>query len=107
VKGGQKSVNISPGQYCTLSNSMAKWSKPGADGKKKNNFLQGCPKYTGRAVVRKLFSLQPFSATLTEIFPCFFLSCKANTRVKLAKTGHGQHSSKLVVICDVLCTVCV
>jgi len=29
--------------------------------------------------------------TLTENFPCFFLSCKANTRVKLAKTGHGPH----------------
>jgi hypothetical protein len=38
---------------------------------------------------------------LTEVFPCFFLSCKANARVKLAKTGHGQHSSTLVVICVV------
>ena len=35
-------------------------------------------------------------------FPCFFLSCKANARVKLAKTGHGPHSSQLVVICVVL-----
>jgi len=26
-------------------------------------------------------------ATLTEIFPCFFLSCKANAKVELAKTG--------------------
>jgi hypothetical protein len=39
--------------------------------------------------------------TLTEVFPCFFLSCKANDRVKLAKTGHGPHSSTLVVICVV------
>ena len=39
------------------------------------------------------------SATLTEIFPCFFLSCMANAGVKLAKMGHGPHSSKLVVIC--------
>jgi len=39
--------------------------------------------------------------TLTEGFPCFFLSCKANARVKLAKTGHGPHSSTLVVICVV------
>jgi len=39
--------------------------------------------------------------TLTEVFPCFFLSCKANTRVKLAKTGHGPHYSTLVVICAV------
>jgi len=40
--------------------------------------------------------------TLTEFFPCFFLSSKANARVKLAKTAHGPHSSTLVVICVVL-----
>jgi len=39
--------------------------------------------------------------TLTEVLPCFFLSCKANARVKLAKTGHGPHSSTLFVICVV------
>jgi len=38
---------------------------------------------------------------LTEVFPCFFLSCKANAGVKFAKTGHGPHSSTLVVICVV------
>jgi len=32
-------------------------------------------------------------ATLTVVFPCFFLSCKANSRVYLAKTGHGPHCS--------------
>ena len=42
------------------------------------------------------------STTLTEDFPCFFLSCKANAGAKLAKMGHGSHSSKLVVICFVL-----
>jgi hypothetical protein len=31
--------------------------------------------------------------TLTEVFLWFFLSCKANSRVKPAKTGHGPHSS--------------
>ena len=31
--------------------------------------------------------------TMTEVFPCFFLSCKANARVKPAKTRHGPHSS--------------
>jgi hypothetical protein len=35
--------------------------------------------------------------TLTEVFPCFFLSCKANARVKLAKTGH----MKVVRLSDV------
>ena len=39
---------------------------------------------------------------LTEVFPCFFLSCKANAGVKLAKMGHGPHSSKLIVNCVVL-----
>ena len=42
------------------------------------------------------------AATLTEIFPCFFLGCKANARVILAKTGHGPHSSKIVVCIVVL-----
>jgi hypothetical protein len=32
-------------------------------------------------------------ATLTEVFPCFFLSCKANSKVYLAKMSHGPHSS--------------
>ena len=32
-------------------------------------------------------------ATLTEVFPCFFLSCKANARVYIAKTGHDSNSS--------------
>jgi len=35
------------------------------------------------------------AATLTVVFPCFFLSCKANARVNLAKMGHGPHSHKL------------
>jgi len=35
-------------------------------------------------------------ATLTEVFPCFFRSCKANARVKPAKAGHGPHSSEFL-----------
>ena len=42
------------------------------------------------------------AANLTEVFPCFFLGCKANARVILAKTGHGPHSSKIVVLFYVL-----
>ena len=42
------------------------------------------------------------AATLTEVFPCFFLGCKANARVILAKTWHGPHSSKIVVLFYVL-----
>ena len=49
--------------------------------------------------------------TLAEGFPCFFFSCKANARVKLAKTGHDPHPTiflfSSVVICVVLCIVCV
>ena len=39
-------------------------------------------------------------------FPCFFLSCKANARVKPAKTGHGPHSSKIFVLFYVLFVLC-
>jgi hypothetical protein len=52
-------------------------------------------------------------AILTEVFLCFFLSCKANARVKPAKTVHGPHSSKFLccfmycLFCVVLCIVCV
>ena len=34
-----------------------------------------------------------YMTTLTEFCPCFFLSCKANARVKPTKTGHCPHSS--------------
>jgi hypothetical protein len=44
------------------------------------------------------FNLTEVFLTLTEVFPCFFLSCKANARAKLAKTCHGPHSSTLVCI---------
>ena len=53
------------------------------------------------------------AATLAEVFPCFFLSCKANARANLAKMGHGPHSAKLLccsmycLFCVVLCIVCV
>jgi hypothetical protein len=43
---------------------------------------------------------------LTEVFLCFFLSCKANTRVKPAKTGHGLHSFKIFVLFYVLFVSC-
>jgi hypothetical protein len=46
-----------------------------------------------------------FFLTLTEVFPCFFLSCKTNARVKLSKTDRTQCC--LVVICVVLCSVLV
>jgi len=48
--------------------------------------------------------------TVTEVFPCFFLSCKANARVKPAKTEHGPHFSWFLCcsmyFCVVLCMVC-
>ena len=53
------------------------------------------------------------AVTLTEVLLCFFLGCKANARVILTKTGHGPHSSKIVVLLYVLfvlyflCIVCV
>ena len=53
------------------------------------------------------------SATLTEVFPCFFLSCKTNARVKPAKKGHGPHSKIflsfyiLFVLCRFVYCLCV
>jgi hypothetical protein len=44
-------------------------------------------------------------ATLTEVFLCFFLSCKANGRVKPAKMEHGLHSSQF--LCRSMCCLCV
>jgi len=46
------------------------------------------------------------AATLTEGFPCFFLSCKANARVQLAKKRHGPHSSKIVLLFYVFFVLC-
>jgi hypothetical protein len=43
------------------------------------------------------------SATLTDVFLCFFLSCNANARVYLERRGHGGHSSQ--INCVVLCIV--
>ena len=45
------------------------------------------------------------SATLTEVSPCFFLSCKANARVKPANMGPGPHSS-IFVLFYVLFVLC-
>ena len=55
----------------------------------------------GSTLTEVFLNLTEVFLTLTEVFPCFFLSCKANARVKLAKTGHGPHSSTLVCICVV------
>jgi hypothetical protein len=71
--------------------------------------------------MRFLYPNWDFS-TLTEVFPCLFLSYKAYVRVKPSKMGHGPHSSKFFVLfyvlfvlcrsvyclfCVVLCPVCV
>jgi len=43
------------------------------------------------------------SATMTEVFPCFFLSCKANARVKPTKMRTARTVPNC---CVVLCIVC-
>jgi len=43
---------------------------------------------------------------LTEAFTSFFLSCKANVRLKPAKIGHGSHSSKIFVLFCLLFVLC-
>ena len=42
-------------------------------------------------------------ATLTEVFPCFFLGCKGNARVKRERRGTAR---TLPNFCVVLCIVC-
>jgi hypothetical protein len=46
------------------------------------------------------------SSTLSEGFPCIFLSCRAHARVKPAKMGHGPHSSKFLC-CSMYSLFCV
>ena len=50
-------------------------------------------KTTGSCRISHILIVCLCMTTLTEVFPCFFLSCNANARVKPAKTGHGPHSS--------------
>jgi hypothetical protein len=52
-------------------------------------------------LAKDFLNLTEIFLTLTKVFPCSFLSCKADVRVKLAKPGHGPPSSTLVVICVV------
>jgi hypothetical protein len=40
-----------------------------------------------------VFSMYVYVWLPWQVFPCFFLSCKANAWVKPAKTGHGPPSS--------------
>ena len=53
------------------------------------------------------------SATLTEVFPCFLLNCKANARIKPAKMGQARTVPKFLccsmycLFYVVLCAMCV
>ena len=46
------------------------------------------------------------AATLTEVFPCFFLGCKANARVILAKRGTARTLPQLLCCCMYCCFYC-
>ena len=47
------------------------------------------------------------SATLTEVFPCFFLSCKAKCQGKTRTLPNYLCCSMYCLFCVVLCIVCV
>jgi hypothetical protein len=64
-----------------------------------NRFLKQI--YVYCALTEVFLNVTEVFLTLTEVSPCFFLSCKANARVKLAMTGHDPHSSTLVCVCIV------
>ena len=58
-------------------------------------------------IIRRINCINEISGSTVRLpwlrfFRAFFLSCKTNARVTLAKTGHGPHSYNLVVICVVL-----
>jgi len=46
------------------------------------------------------------SATLTKVFPCFFLSCKANARGKTCKYGARPALFQMYVLFYVLFVLC-
>ena len=69
----------------------------------------GCPETTNqRCVTSQCLHRASWhsSATQTEVFPCIFLCCKANARVKPAKTRHGPHSYKFFLFFYVLFVLC-
>jgi hypothetical protein len=47
--------------------------------------------YSFGYILYRFSTSEYFSTILTEVFPCFYLSCKANARVQFAKTGHGLY----------------
>jgi len=53
----------------------------------------------------EILGLWSIITTLTEVFSLLFLSCKANVRVKLAKSGHGPHLFRIIFFCVVLVIV--
>ena len=71
-------------------------------GKNNSTWRKTCPSATSYMTNTTLTGLA-LNPTLWqwEASQCFFLSCKANARVKLINTGHGPHSSTSVVICVV------
>jgi hypothetical protein len=89
---------------CPSRNSNPGWSRPQpvrvTDLSKNNCELPICEQQLGGSKEIMGFSV------LLGVFPYFFLSCKTNAKVKLAKTGHGPHSSKLVFI-SVIMLFCV
>jgi hypothetical protein len=65
-------------------------------------------------VTEVFINLTEVCLTLTVVFPCFFLSCKANARVKTRKDGARPALFHIicylccsVASCVVLCIVCV
>jgi hypothetical protein len=58
--------------------------------------------FTGFATATRISG--HFSTTLTEVYLCCFISCKANVRVQFAKMWHGQHFPNGLIL---YCYVCV
>jgi len=93
--------------------------------------MQQVPRWVSTTIRRQRSEFSPpgdlkHGIGAPQVFPCFFLSCKPNARVKTAKRGHGPHSSKFLccshvffvlfyvffvlfscIFCVVLCIFCV
>ena len=55
--------------------------------------------------VRTALTCHYLCIIILRFFNAFFLSCKANVKVQLAKTGHSPHSSQFSVNCVAVCVV--
>jgi hypothetical protein len=79
---------------CEAWTTRRPWPSMGCCAMKKQIIIKlSLPPFSHQKDFLLIFIVCLCTATLTEVFSCFFLSCKANARVKFTKIGHGPQSS--------------